>query len=269
MARLTSTQLVGLSTELTQIYALRPVERFPSLLLSVVDRLIGCDSASYNEIDITTGAHRVLVAPSEMAHETLDEAFGAHMHQHPVIAHYVATGDTRSHMISDFLHRREFRRLGLYAELFAPLGIDAQLSTTMATGPRASVIGVALNRGKHGFGERERTLLDLLRPHFLVAYSNARRYSAALGGAGQASQRAAAAAAMLDCLTERQHEVLGLVSQGHTNHQIAHELDISAGTVKKHLEHILDRLDVHTRVAAASTYLAATRIPTTERLDTG
>jgi DNA-binding NarL/FixJ family response regulator len=118
-----------------------------------------------------------------------------------------------------------------------------------------------------GFGEGERTLLDLLRPHVLIAYSNALRYSAALTKAGQASQHAAAsAAATLDRLTKRQHEVLGLVSQGHTNHQIAHELGISIGTAKKHLEHILDRLDVHTRLAAASRYLAAP--PTTEWLDT-
>jgi hypothetical protein len=34
-------------------------------VLGVVDRLIGCDSASYKEIDIVSGAHRVLVTPQK------------------------------------------------------------------------------------------------------------------------------------------------------------------------------------------------------------
>jgi DNA-binding CsgD family transcriptional regulator len=263
MARLTSTQLVRLITALSELHALGSIAHFPTRVLAIADRLIGCDSASYNEIDIPSGGHRVLVQPHELAREDLDEAFGAHLHEHPVIAHYAATGDTRSHMISDFLRPRELRRLGLHAELFAPLGIEAQLSTTMPTTPGTNVIGVALNRGKQGFTEQDRTLLDLLRPHILIAYSNTLRHSTALTAAGSNSLRAASATAALGRLTERQREVLGLVSLGHTNHQIAHELGISIGTAKKHLEHILDRLDVHTRVAAAGHYLAATPPPTT------
>jgi DNA-binding CsgD family transcriptional regulator len=258
MAPLTSTHLLRLTGALEELYALGPVERFPARVLAATDRVIGCESASYNEIDIATGNHRVLAEPHELATADSIEVFGAHLHEHPVIAHYATTGDARSHMVSDFLRPRELRRLGLYANLFAPLGIEDQLSTTMPTMPATHVIGVALNRGKQGFSEHDRALLDLLRPHVLTAHSNALRYSAALEAAASDTGRTAAAAAALDRLTDRQREVLALVSDGRTNQQIAHELGISIGTARKHIEHILDRLDVHTRVAAASRYLAAT-----------
>lgn len=51
-------------------------------------------------------------------------------------------------------------------------------------------------------------------------------------------------------ITIRQKEVLFLLSQGLLNKQIAYELDISANTVKVHLNDLFRRLDVKNRTAA-------------------
>jgi DNA-binding CsgD family transcriptional regulator len=51
-------------------------------------------------------------------------------------------------------------------------------------------------------------------------------------------------------LTDREAEVLGLVAEGRTNGEIATALSISPGTVKKHLDHIYDKLDVRSRTEA-------------------
>jgi DNA-binding CsgD family transcriptional regulator len=51
-------------------------------------------------------------------------------------------------------------------------------------------------------------------------------------------------------LTERQHQILSLVREGMTNQQVAHQLGISPGTVRKHLENSYTRLHVQSRVAA-------------------
>jgi DNA-binding NarL/FixJ family response regulator len=51
-------------------------------------------------------------------------------------------------------------------------------------------------------------------------------------------------------ITARQQEILFLLSQGMLNKQIAHELCISANTVKAHLHHIFRELNVHNRTAA-------------------
>jgi DNA-binding NarL/FixJ family response regulator len=56
----------------------------------------------------------------------------------------------------------------------------------------------------------------------------------------------------LDILTEREREVLKLLAQGLTNKEIADALVISTNTVKRHLKAIFDKLEVHTRSAAAT-----------------
>lgn len=51
-------------------------------------------------------------------------------------------------------------------------------------------------------------------------------------------------------VTNRQQEILYLLSQGMLNKQIAHELCISANTVKAHLHQIFRTLNVNNRTAA-------------------
>ena len=53
-------------------------------------------------------------------------------------------------------------------------------------------------------------------------------------------------------LTPREHEVVGLVAEGKTNAEIARQLWISPGTVRRHLESVFAKLGVHTRTAAVA-----------------
>jgi DNA-binding NarL/FixJ family response regulator len=52
-------------------------------------------------------------------------------------------------------------------------------------------------------------------------------------------------------LTARETEVLTWIAQGKTNHEIGVILNASTGTICKHVEHILCKLDVKNRTAAA------------------
>ena len=64
----------------------------------------------------------------------------------------------------------------------------------------------------------------------------------------------------MDGLSNRELEVLKLVSEHYTNREIADTLVIADCTVETHLHHILSKLRVHSRHAAARAYLdAATR----------
>jgi DNA-binding NarL/FixJ family response regulator len=56
----------------------------------------------------------------------------------------------------------------------------------------------------------------------------------------------------LAVLTEREREVLELLARGLTNKEIAEKLFITTNTVKRHLKAIFEKLDVHTRSAAAA-----------------
>jgi DNA-binding NarL/FixJ family response regulator len=92
------------------------------------------------------------------------------------------------------------------------------------------------------FSPRDRGLLTLLCPHLHQAYREQRR-----------RQRGTPR------LTDRQRQLLHLVALGNTNGQIARRLSISEATVRKHLEHIFERLQVTSRTAAVTRTIADER----------
>ena len=60
-------------------------------------------------------------------------------------------------------------------------------------------------------------------------------------------------------LSDRKEEILRLVLDGCTNKQIAKILNISPGTVKSHIESILIKMNVNSRIKAATTYFMNTQ----------
>lgn len=64
-----------------------------------------------------------------------------------------------------------------------------------------------------------------------------------------------------ESLTPREREVLALVARGYTNPRIARCLKMAPSTVRTHMEHILEKLGVRTRAAAAARAIAAGIIP--------
>jgi len=59
-------------------------------------------------------------------------------------------------------------------------------------------------------------------------------------------------ASEVERLTEREKDVLKLLAQGFTNKEIAEALVITPNTVKRHLKSIFEKLNLHTRSAAAA-----------------
>ena len=59
----------------------------------------------------------------------------------------------------------------------------------------------------------------------------------------------------VETLTSREREILDSLARGRMNKEVAAELDISIGTVRKHIQHIYEKLHVNTRVEAVNLYL--------------
>ena len=59
-------------------------------------------------------------------------------------------------------------------------------------------------------------------------------------------------------LTPREEEILGWLTQGYANKEIADRLSVSFDTVRTHLKHIYEKLHVRSRTEAATKYLLAT-----------
>ncbi len=63
----------------------------------------------------------------------------------------------------------------------------------------------------------------------------------------------------IDTLSPREREILAAISRGASNKEIARDLDIAETTVKIHVQHILRKLDLSSRVQAA-VYAADRRV---------
>lgn len=59
----------------------------------------------------------------------------------------------------------------------------------------------------------------------------------------------------IELLTTREKEILNLLAKGQLNKEVANELEISIGTVRKHVQNIYEKLQVNTRVEAINLYL--------------
>ena len=152
------------------------------------------------------------------------------------------SGDLRSVVkVSDFYSARQWHSTGMYCDLAHRWGLDHELMLFLpagpgsATGPSRTVRLIFYREPGPDFSERDRALLELLRPHLHQAYLNAERRRSATPQ-----------------LTPRQWELLRQVAAGHTNAQIARRLGVSEGTVRIHLQVIYVRLQVSSRTAAVT-----------------
>ena len=99
-------------------------------------------------------------------------------------------------------------------------------------------LAVAIRRAMRG----ESVLAEEMTGKLVAAYR---------GAAAPPSAPAAAPASKLDALSPREHEILRGIALGQGNKQIARSLGIAETTVKIHVQHILRKLDVSSRVQAA------------------
>ncbi len=93
-----------------------------------------------------------------------------------------------------------------------------------------------------------RAILDAHAGRFLLDDALTRRVIVRLGAALRRPARAQPASP----LTDREAEILRMVSQGKANKAIASRLSVSEGTVKSHLRNIYRKLHVQTRAEAAA-----------------
>ena len=216
-------------------------EPFPSEFLARLTKLIPVDAiVGYHEAIIGNPCRVIefVEIPEEGIPGEIQELGGQFGHQDP-IRHGQRTHETRALKLSDFLTRRARRKLEFYWYIWKPLGIDDSIRVWLpAPAGRARVI--YLERGKRDFTERDRSILELLRPSLVKIQR------AALG------RRRRADAPVVSLLTQREREILGWIARGKTSREIGQLRIVSPHTVRKHTEHILEKLDVRTRSAAVA-----------------
>lgn len=272
-------------------------------------------------------------------------------HDHPGWGYLLSSGDRNCVSLSDFLGETAYRSTALYNECWRYWSIEDNLGTLSMISPK-TVVGISINRDRRNFKEHDRQALNLVLPHLIQAWSNARQtahlseqvnsYSDTLESFGEGivildgnrkvrlmtaralrytvkyfgmlaaddhlpkrlhewiygpktshsaaletaprrpwtvehpegsqltvncipcrsgdtlilKERPAAADLAGLGLSRRESEVLLWITRGKSNEEVSLILGTSLGTVKKHLEHIFQKLGVENRTAAAAKALA-------------
>jgi DNA-binding CsgD family transcriptional regulator len=221
-------------------WALAGERPFTLQTLEALGELIPSDIVAYNELD---RVHKQTLdyVDTDKDDDDDDELFWRIVDEHPLCRHHQAYADFSAIRLSDVISRRRLVNSRVYAEWFQPLGIEAELEVGI-TRSRARTRNFVLDRYRGDFSERDRAVLELLRPHLRRVHkmTELRR---AIGQSEPGD---------LERLTTREGEILELVAAGLTNAAIAERLWVSPGTVKKHLENVYAKLGVANRTAAVA-----------------
>jgi DNA-binding CsgD family transcriptional regulator len=212
----------------------------PECLTALLE-LLEADWVTYSEGPLGAGRPgpikcEVETRPFQGHHAELEAFFTAHFTEY--ILGCGPAPECGVALIGDVTTERAWHRTRVYNEWCRVVHIEpqAKLSLTLPGSAfgRSLMFDVADDAGRT-FGERERTMLTLIRPSFMrpiVAAEALRARHHALG------------------LTARELEVLDLVRSGMTNGEIAGELVVSPTTIRSHLEHAFAKLGAHTRTEA-------------------
>lgn len=176
MTTLDANDLRRLTEAVRELYAVDDLDGFPQRVMHVASAVASSDLTSYTEVDPLRGEARGTLDSAE-ANGVLAERlpyFERHMHQHPLVRHFSSVGHDGVAKISDFLSRREWKRLELYREFYRYFGVLHQMIAEVTT-PGSVITAIACNRKRRDFDERDRLALNLLRPHLAQAFENAGR----------------------------------------------------------------------------------------------
>lgn len=225
-------------------YSVRVLERLRQLIPSV--------AATYQEVDVEARRFmKVLMDDAGGSDDGVDdEALYWSVGPCPLTEYRNRTGDLTTIRMSDVIGRVRWHEQAIYREYFKPYGIESFIDLGLGAGRdwHRSVI-LMRERDEPDFSERDRTVLESLRPHLRARESRASMRQAMIGAPVPMSRRDDGSNPQL---TAREREILVLVAEGKTNADIASELWVSPATVKKHLENVYVKLGVGSRAAAAN-----------------
>jgi DNA-binding CsgD family transcriptional regulator len=176
-----------LNPSIQKLYTLRNMVDFGVDALSIVNQLVPSDLPMFHfsRVRERQVSHTLLPDCPGLTPE-LERVIHQNFGEHPIVYNMPQTFNG-AHKISDFISQKELYCFeGLYQQFLRILGIEEQMvlflpnfnpvSWCKLSQTDVSLVGFALNRDQRGFTERDRLILNLLRPHLFQAYCNVQHY---------------------------------------------------------------------------------------------
>ncbi|MBE9110194.1 helix-turn-helix transcriptional regulator [Nodosilinea sp. LEGE 07298] len=199
METLTSVDWQHLHGFLRSLYTPYSLEAFPETIMAALPEIIGTDTSgfvTFNTQDSRlprTSNHNVTLPriitypdPEIGIAATAFTAQPENFFSHPVATNYLRTLDGQAMAISDFLSEAEFHRQEpLYKGFLEHYGIEDQMGIYITLPMACSGspvmdlfhrgqehLSLIISRDRRSFSERDRLILNLIRPHLKQAYDN-------------------------------------------------------------------------------------------------
>lgn len=227
-------------------------------LLDLLAEIVGCAYATFSEVDHQSRVmHRTVLCSTDPWNGEDDGDEWWESPRTVALSRYrLSEGAKPLIVLSDFFSRGQ-RTSADFNPNFQD-GVSDEISIDLdPTRTWLACLNVASDRD---FGDRERLLLHRLRPHLIGLYRSA-ELRRRLGGTAAAFDPDAT-----DRLTRRECEVMLWVAEGLTDAEIASVLVVERSTVRKHLEHIYEKLGVRSRTAALARIRPPGPLPTSTSL---
>jgi DNA-binding CsgD family transcriptional regulator len=187
MQELVFSDTKNLYQSIQQLYTLRNSDSFGVDALFVVNQIVPSDIPCFHIIhtqNLQVSCSHLPDFPGLTAaqEKVVQQDFG----EHPVTRNMPQTLNG-AYKVSDFVSQKELHCLeGLYQQFLRPLGLEDQMILSLPSATPVSwyklsqvdttLVGASLNRDQRSFTERDRLILNLLRPHLYQAYCNVQHY---------------------------------------------------------------------------------------------
>jgi DNA-binding NarL/FixJ family response regulator len=186
MEHLTLNDTQSLLQGIQTLYTLGNLETFAVNALTIINQLVPSDIPAFHSTEVRSRrvSHSFLSDFPGFTPE-MEKVIDRHFGEHPIVHHMPQTLHG-AYQISDFVSQEEFHCFdGLYQQFLRPLGIEEQMTFFLPnaisgswrdiTQADATLMGCSLHRAQR-FTERDRLILNLLRPHLSQAHANAQQY---------------------------------------------------------------------------------------------
>jgi len=187
VTRLRTSDLEAVLDFLGEASSVEGPDPFPREVLESLRGLVLSDYAYYSELDRVRQLALWFGEAGEVVDEPEEPTYWDIREQHPVCHHHEVTGDFRALKLSDFLTRSALRRSDIYWDYFRPMGAEFVMSVGLDAPLTHTKVFLFHRAGARDFTERDRAVLDFLRPHLANLYE-----------AAQARRRAVQALALLE-----------------------------------------------------------------------
>jgi DNA-binding CsgD family transcriptional regulator len=174
MERLGSADLEQVLQFLAELASNEDEEPFPRELLAALRRLVPCDSLTFCELDRVREIELGAVEDPVYDGESPPCTYWQIRHEHPVCRHHEESGSFRALKLSDFVTQKQLHASRIYADWFRPYCVEYLMTVGLDSPLSHTKVFLFDRTDGRDFTERDRAVLDLLRPHLAHRYLESR-----------------------------------------------------------------------------------------------